>query len=234
MMKAHLWSCLLGLFYIPAVITVTVSQNPHAILLMKVNSSAEIRCSTSLSGAVGLYLQSYFHGDRNVAFLALRDGEVLKTTIHGDFREQIDVVPTPELSQGCGFTFRLSLLDLTDTDMYYCSWKYFDLHTKELETHKSNGTIIIVRGRDPYKDCDGNILDLILIVLSVTAFVVILFLFVGSLIWRCTRFKKHYRPAADMSQPRRKRHQHVCPQCTGQQFTDLSRSSDGLDFRGIL
>lgn len=42
--------------------------------------------------------------------------------------------------------------------------------------------------RDPNKPClDGFVMDLILIVLSLLAFVIAFFVFIGALVWKCTR-----------------------------------------------
>ncbi|XP_071397617.1 uncharacterized protein [Centroberyx affinis] len=233
-MRGHWWSCLLALLCMPAGALLdpwTVSQNPPAISLMRVNSSAEILCSTSLSDPMGLYLLGYFHGDRSVVYVSLVEGRVTKKTVHLGFADRVDVVPDPGTGPGCGFTLRLSPLGPEDTDVYYCRWSYFNTHTSTEESLESNGTVVIVRERDPQEQCNGHVMDLIVIVLSMTTFIIVLFVFTGAMILKCTRFKKHYRPARAVA---RSRHQHVFPQHRGQQLPNFSRSANSLDFRGIL
>ncbi|KAM9410883.1 uncharacterized protein ACWYII_025809 isoform 2-T2 [Salvelinus alpinus] len=169
-MDVLLWRCVLGLLCTPAVLTWTVSQSPSAVSLMKVNSSAEILCSTSLPDPTGLYLMGRFHDNRDVLYLSIADRAV---------------------------------------------------------------------ERDPEKGCGGGqtIMELILIVLSWTAFIVILFLLIGALVWRCTRTKKHYTPARDNRRHHHHHHQHVCPQhrpTADPQFIHPSSSPDHVDFKGIL
>ncbi|XP_055745495.1 uncharacterized protein LOC129828487 [Salvelinus fontinalis] len=240
-MDVLLWRCVLGLLCTPAVLTWTVSQSPSAVSLMKVNSSAEILCSTSLPDPTGLYLMGRFHDNRDVLYLSIADRAVGKITIHNGFRGRVTVQPDQdqEVKRCCEFTLRLSQLGVEDTDSYYCSWRYYDTKRKVLVQRHSNGTIIIVRERDPEKGCGGSqtIMELILIVLSWTAFIVIFFLFIGALMWRCTRTKKHYTPARDNRRHHHHHHQHVCPQHrpnADPQFIHPSSSPGHVDFKGIL
>ncbi|XP_039991501.1 uncharacterized protein LOC120794467 [Xiphias gladius] len=235
MMKAHWWSCVLGLLCMPAVVILnpwTVSQNPLSISLMRVNSSAEITCSTSLSEPMGLYLNRRFHGEGDIVYLALQNRLVTKNTTSAKFIGRIHV--TPSYGPSYGFTLRLSLLALDDTDLYYCTWSHFKPQTATRETQSSNGTIIIVREKEPQEQCKDHIEGLIMISFSVTA--VVLFLFTGALILilRRKRFKRHFRPARAIKSTRYISPQHVCPQHRIQHCAYLNPSANTLDFRGIL
>lgn len=214
--------------------TWTVSQDPVSISLMRINSTAEIKCSTSLSDPMGLYLHRSFHSKGDIVYLALDKGQVTKNTTTEEFTDRIHVAPDQQIREGYGFTMQLSLLGLEDTDLYYCSWSYFESETSSHKALPSAGTIIIVRETDPQEQCRDHILDLILIALSVTAFAAVLFLFIGVLIVRCKRFKKHFRPARGVKPPRPNRPQHVCPQQGAQHYPYLITSGNPLDFRGIL
>ncbi|XP_038591382.1 uncharacterized protein LOC119915737 [Micropterus salmoides] len=225
-MKAHWWSCVLGLLYMPAEVilsTWSVSQVPMSISLKKVNSSAEITCSCSLSYLIVFKLQRRFHGNEPVVFLSLENGEVTKNTIAEEFTDRINI---QQIEGGYGFTLELSLLRLEDTDLYYCNWIHME--SEKLETVSSNGTIIIVRDRDPHEQCKHLVLDFIFIGLSVTAFTV-LFLFLGVLIVRCLRFKKHFRPARAVKPSRPNRPQHVCHQQRAQHCPYLVTSLHTMD-----
>lgn len=116
-----------------------------SIFLVKVNSSTEIICSTPLSELFGVYLQRGFHGNRDVMFLDMENGTVAKKTTAADFAGRIHVAPNPEVKEGYGFTWQLSLLKMEDTDWYYCRWMYHRSRAVEKETTK--GIIIVVGGR---------------------------------------------------------------------------------------
>ncbi|KAF1374228.1 hypothetical protein PFLUV_G00247470 [Perca fluviatilis] len=233
-MKAHWWNCVLGLLCMPANVmlsTWTVSQDPSSISL-RVNSSAKITCSTSLPEPMGLSLKRAFHDKRDIVFLSLKNGLVTKYTIVEEFVGRINVAPDQQIRAGYGFTLQLSLLGQEDTDLYYCSWIYFKSETANIETLPSNGTIIIVKERDPQEQCRDHIWDLILIAFSVTALIVLSFLFAGVIV-RCKRFKKNFRPARAVKPPRVNRPQHVCV-CQQCPYLDTYVNNPTLDFRGIL
>lgn len=203
--------------------TWSVSQDPMSISLKKVNSSAEITCSCSLSYLIVFKLQRRFHGNEPVVFLSLENGKVTKNTIAEEFTDRIHF---QQIKGGYGFTLELSLLRLEDTDLYYCNWIHME--SEKLETVSSNGTIIIVRDRDPHEQCKHLVLEFIFIGLSVTAFTV-LFLFLGVLIVRCLRFKKHFRPARAVKPSRPNRPQHVCHQQRAQHCPYLVTSLHTMD-----
>ncbi|XP_054455313.1 uncharacterized protein LOC129091647 [Anoplopoma fimbria] len=245
-MKAHWWCCVLGLLCVPAGVMLstskgkgvsnnpTVSQDPTSISLMRINSSAEITCSSSLSGPMGLYLYRGFPDKRKIVFLSLDNGQVTKITPGAGFAGRIEVASQQQIGEGHGFTLKLSLLGLEDTNLYYCSWEYVIVKAALFETWQSPGTIIIVRERDPQEECRDHILDLILIALSAIGFSVILFLGIAALILRCKRFKRSFRPARAVKPPRPSRPQHVCPQQGVRHYPYLITSANSLDFRGIL
>ncbi|XP_073345862.1 uncharacterized protein [Pagrus major] len=234
-MKAHWWSCVLGLLCMPAEVilsTWTVSQEPMSISQVRVNSSTKITCSTSLSETMGVYLHRGFHGKKDVVFLALDKGQVTQDTIAKNFEGRIHIAKEQQITEGHGFTWELSLLGLEDTDWYYCSWVYFNSVKGNQETRSSTGTIIIVRERDPQEQCRIHTENLIF--MSVTAFTAILILFIGAVIVRSKRFKKKFRPAREVRPSRPNRPQHVCPHQTVQHCPYLITSANPLDFRGIL
>ncbi|XP_042364378.1 uncharacterized protein LOC121959222 [Plectropomus leopardus] len=237
-MKAHWWSCVLGLLCMHAEVTLstwTVSQEPSSISLIKVNSSFKITCSTSRPDPSGFYLHRRFHGKKDVVYLSLDNGEVTKNTITADFLGRIHVTREQQINKGHGFTLHLSLLGVMNTDFYYCSWKYLKSETATVDTLSSNGTIIIVTERDPHELCRSPILDLVFIALSVTAFTIAMILLIGTLIARCKRFKKQFRPARAPNPPRRpNRPQRPCPQQPIHHCPYLVTSVNTLDFRGIL
>ncbi|XP_035516002.1 uncharacterized protein LOC118326941 [Morone saxatilis] len=233
-MKAHWWSCVLGLLYMPAGVILspwTVSQEPTSISLMRVNSSAEITCSTSLSDPMGLYLRRGVQSNMDIIYLSLVEGKINRRTIASEFTDRVHIA-YGKIEEGKRFTVQLSLLALDDTNWYYCTWETFKSETAEQQTLSSNGTIIIVTERGPQEQCQTPIWDLVLIASSVIAFTVILSLVIGALVLRC-RFKKQFRPARVTSPPRPPRPPRVCPQCP-EHHPYLVTSINTLDFRGIL
>ncbi|XP_023263903.1 uncharacterized protein LOC111656424 [Seriola lalandi dorsalis] len=230
-MEAYSWSCVLGLLCMPAEVilhTWTVSQAPLSVSFLRVNSSAEITCTTSLSNPMGLYLHRRFSGDRDVVFLSLTEGRITKHKTDPKFDNRIVVTADEQVMEGSGFTLSLSLLELDDTDMYYCSWIHFSQQTHQKETQSSNGTIIIVKEEGLQEPCKDKILDVTLISLSMTAFAAVLVLFIVALILKCRRFRKTFRPAAEPRRPTSPRH--ICPQ----HYPYMITSANPLDFRGIL
>ncbi|KAI4787953.1 hypothetical protein KUCAC02_036157, partial [Chaenocephalus aceratus] len=108
----------------------------------------------------------------------------------------------------------IDMMQLQDTDLYFCTWSHVDKGPIKLAT---NGTIIIVREEDPQELCGfGNhILNLVLIAFSVTAFTVIVLLFAGAMVLRHRCFKKGFtlgRAAEPPGPPRPPRPQHTYPQ----------------------
>ncbi|KAG7232855.1 hypothetical protein INR49_008023 [Caranx melampygus] len=234
-MKARWWSYVLGLFLMPTEVILnnwTVSQVPDSVSYMRVNSSAEITCTTSLSNPIGLYLRRYFHHDRDIVYLSLKEGKVTKNVIAPNYGGRVHMTPDKLTeSKGSSFMLRLSLLELEDTDMYYCTWSHFSTQRSQEETKSSNGTIIIVTKEGPQEPCTDQILDLILISLSVTAFTAVLILLIGVLTVKCKRFKKTFRPARDVERRRPNSSPYICPECRPPYMTT---SANPLDFRGIL
>uniref|UniRef100_UPI0037E76C5C uncharacterized protein n=1 Tax=Semicossyphus pulcher TaxID=241346 RepID=UPI0037E76C5C len=235
-MKAHWWSCVLGLLCMSGEVILSaeiVSQDPLSISLMRVNSSAEITCSTSLPDALGFSLYGQFN-NRNIVYLNLDNGVVTKTTIAAEFTGRIQVAPAQQISEGQGFSLQFSLLGLGDTDVYYCSWSYLTPRTRTEVTQTGKGTIILLREKAPKEQCKYHILDHIIIALTVTACTVVLLFFIGALIVRCNRFKMKFRPAEVERTSRATRPPPVSPQQTFQHRAYLNTSADSLDSRGIL
>lgn len=213
----------------------TASQNPSSVSYKRVNSSAEITCSTSLSDPLGVYLYRRFPSDQDIVYLAFTKQQITKKTINEQFKDRIIVTEDQQIRGGNGFTMQLSLLELQDTNLYYCSWTYFE--SRRRQTLSSNGTVIIVRERDSQEACREPVWDFTLILLSLTAFIVVLCLFIAALIWRCRRFKKRFRPgraAAPPRPPRSDRPQHVRPQQRPQHCPYLITSTTTSDFSRIL
>lgn len=115
-----------------------------------VNSSTEIKCLILHSDPMGVYLHRGFHGNKDVMYLQMENGQVTKKTTSVDFTGRIQVSHNP-WEGGHAMTWQLSQLRLEDTDWYYCEWLY--PCSKTLVTNTSIGTIVVVRGRE----CRANI-----------------------------------------------------------------------------
>ncbi|XP_054616169.1 uncharacterized protein LOC129171494 [Dunckerocampus dactyliophorus] len=205
-MKVGWWSCVLGLFCIPTVVhTWPVSQNPSQTSVVSVNSSLEITCSTVLPHPVGVYLRRHFRGRRDVLYLSLDKGRLAKSTVCAEFEGRIHITSFTHPDKGHGFTIKLSLLQMEDTDLYNCQWTSFKLDTQTEQTILNNDTLIIVRD---VKQC-SNVLDLILIAVNVTVFTVTMA--AGGVILRNRyKFKKHFQPGIQSVPTRMYRIQRVC------------------------
>ncbi|XP_028989025.1 uncharacterized protein LOC114845315 [Betta splendens] len=235
-MKSHWWSCVLGLVCMAAEVahsTWTVLQSPASTHRAKVNSSAEIKCSTSSTEVMGLCLRRRFHSKRDIVFLSLNKGEVMKDTTATEFKGRIQVTPNRNVKQGIELTLQLSLLQLEDTDLYYCEWNSLDSQSMQ-ESKSSNGTILIVREFDAHEECESKLLDHVLISLSAAALIFLLFFCIGTMILKCPRFKKRFRPARVITSNRPNRPQHVCPQRSNQHYPYWITTEDNLDYRDIL
>ncbi|CAK6982811.1 uncharacterized protein LOC128381577 [Scomber scombrus] len=234
-MRAHWWSCMLGLLCLPAEVTLNTwraSQNPSTISVVRVNSSVEITCSTTLPEPMGLYLETRFPNIGNIMFLSLQKGQITKNTTIEEFKDRIQVTRKKQPAGSPEFTMSLSLRGPEDTNLYFCRWTYFESSKRgELS---SNGTVIIVTEKDPQEHCRFHFLDLTFITLSVTAFTIISCLAIGALILRCKRFKKDFQPMRVEIKPRPNRPVHVCPQQRALHSPYLVTSDSTLDFRGIL
>uniref|UniRef100_A0A1A7X748 Immunoglobulin V-set domain-containing protein n=2 Tax=Iconisemion striatum TaxID=60296 RepID=A0A1A7X748_9TELE len=224
MMKAHWWSCLLGLLCMPTEVTLsfwTASQSPSSTAWVSINSSVEIVCTTSLRTPEGLTLHGRFH-KKEIAYLYIEEGVIKKLTLDTAFKNRTEITPA-RVDPGLGFTLKLSLLGLDDTDLYYCQWSYLDKGQLEWNL-KSNGTIVIVKESGPPEHCKAPSVDLTFISLIAAVFVASLLIIIGVLVWKCRRFKKSFTPARPPRPPPRpprpNRHQSVClHQHHGQQQT---------------
>nr|XP_020481022.1 uncharacterized protein LOC109974909 [Monopterus albus]XP_020481023.1 uncharacterized protein LOC109974909 [Monopterus albus] len=226
-MKAHWWTCVLGLLCMPAEVILniqTVQQNPLSVSYKTVNSSAEIVCSTSLPDQMGLYLHRNFHGQRDTVFLSLKDGLVTKNTTAAEFAGRIHINPDQQVKEGHRFTFQLSLLEVDDTDLYYCEWSNYQ---SQMATLLTNATIIIVKEKDPQEQCGDHIFGPILIFFSVMVFTVVLLFFIVMLLG-CKKFKKNFVPARTVRPTRSNRPHHQ----RDQYHPYLVTSVDTLHFQG--
>lgn len=212
----------------------TALQDPKHISVVKVNSSIEVTCSTTVSDPKGLYLRRGFHGkDDVVVFLNIESGVVTKDRVADEFKGRIVIAPDKIVREGYRFTMKLSLLGKEDTDWYYCSWLSFKSHSVIEESLSSKGIIIIVRERGPQENCKSPVWDMIFVVLSVTAFSIVLLLGIAVLITCCRRFKKRFSPARADKRCRPARvnraHHHVCHQHSVQHYPYLT-TSDTFEF----
>ncbi|MEQ2192453.1 hypothetical protein XENOCAPTIV_011841 [Xenoophorus captivus] len=232
-MKAKVWSCVLGLLCMPAEVilnTWTASQGPLTISNVRVNSSLEIICTTSLENPIGLALKRRFLGNTEIIYLSFQNEVVTKNTTTEKFRNRIGITQE-QLDPGIRYKFKLqlSLLGLDDTDLYYCQWTYIKNPTY-IQLHlESNGTVIIVRGKQnrsshwkscnvtcslkcscptlslpehgPVEQCSDHTVDLTLICMSIVAFTALSFIFVGVMIMRCRKFKKRFTPGRPYAPP---------------------------------
>ncbi|KAJ8363602.1 hypothetical protein SKAU_G00124330 [Synaphobranchus kaupii] len=200
-MEALLWTCVLALLSTPAraAESPAVFQSPKAISLTEVNSTAEIQCRTTLMNPMGLFLKRRFSKEMEVLYLSLTGRKI---NINQEYKHRLSVSGVC-----CDYTLQLSQLGVKDTDGYYCVWSRLDSQSLRLETYESADTIIIVRERDPKEDCNRiHTLQHILFLLSVTVSAVVVCVFLGVLVWWCTRTKEKYRPATAYQG----RH-HLCP-----------------------
>ncbi|XP_043958067.1 uncharacterized protein LOC122822973 [Gambusia affinis] len=203
-MKAKWWSSVLALLCMPAEVilsTWTASQSPISISNVWINSSLEIKCSTSLENLSGLSLKRRFLGDELILYLNFDKGVVTKNTTMDKFQNRISM-SKEQLDPGARYTFKLqlSLLGLEDTDLYYCSWAYIDEQYNNVNL-ESNGTVVIVREGRPAKECSVRTVDLTLICLSIAAFTGVFLMIIGLMIVRCRRFKKNFTPFRGYAPP---------------------------------
>ncbi|XP_048869291.1 uncharacterized protein LOC125741868 isoform X2 [Brienomyrus brachyistius] len=79
-MESLHWIYLLGFFSIQAVCSWSeqnlVLQSPKAISLMKVNSTANIRCYSTMHNLVGLYLKRRFYGNTDIIYVSLSNMKI--------------------------------------------------------------------------------------------------------------------------------------------------------------
>uniref|UniRef100_A0A669BCT4 Immunoglobulin V-set domain-containing protein n=1 Tax=Oreochromis niloticus TaxID=8128 RepID=A0A669BCT4_ORENI len=197
---------------------------------MRVNSSAEIMCTTSLANPMGLYMHRRFHKEQDVVYLDLNEFSVTKDTISNKFKGRINVSPAKQITQELrGFTFQLSLLELEDTNLYYCEWIYTDTKLNKL-LMTSNGTVIIVRGEENHafhyiqstSIKSGATFNLIVYNVENVSFVFL-------------QYKKKFRPAVPELPPRSERLRQTCSCHHHSAYLVTSLSTDvNTDFRGLL
>ncbi|KAM9837137.1 uncharacterized protein ACBR49_017885 [Aulostomus maculatus] len=225
-MKAHWWSCVLGLFCMPAVVTLNTWPVTSPISITRVNSSSEITCSTSLPDPLGVYLHRHFQGQRDAMFLSLEHGQVTKETIAAEFAGRIHLTPSQQTQRGYWFTWQLSSLRLEDTDLYYCEWTFFRLQAAKTESLVSNHTVIIVRERDPRDQCGHQGLDIILVVVNVMVLIVMLG---GGVLIVSHRIKRRIRAEGAGNLSGLDGPLHVCPQQQVEHFPYIESTSDTRD-----
>ncbi|KAG5854234.1 hypothetical protein ANANG_G00035630 [Anguilla anguilla] len=209
-MEVLRWTCVLGLLFTLAraarAESPVVFQSPKAISLMKVNSTAKIQCRTTLINPTGLYLKRRFSKELEVLYFSVGTS---KRTVNQEYKHRLSMI-----GECCDYTLQLSLLGVKDSDGYYCIWSKLDEQSGGVKRYESTDTIIIIRERDPKEDCNRiHNLQQILFLLSVTAGAVVVCVFLGVLMWRCTRTKESYRPVVT-----NQRHHQLCPQHSDMQY----------------
>ncbi|XP_007560914.1 uncharacterized protein LOC103144061 [Poecilia formosa] len=200
-MKAKWWSCVLALLCMPAEVMPNTRTAPHRPLTISnvwINSSLEIKCSAPQRNPFSLSLKRRFLGDEQILYLHF-DNEFPKNTTTNTFENRISITKE-QLDEGLRYKFKLSLLELKDTDLYYCIWDYIEESYNNFNL-ESDGIVIIVREGGPEKACSVRTVDLTLICLSIVAFTSIFLMFICLMIVRCRRFKKNFTPFRGYAPP---------------------------------
>lgn len=122
----------------------TVFQEPSSFTWVKVNSSVEIRCSKSIDKLKGVSLLRGVQDTTQLVYLNMEDGKITKTTTKDSLNGRIEIMQDKRNKNEYGFTWRLSVVRVEDTDWYYCSWKTYPL--KEMKDELRYGTTVIVTG----------------------------------------------------------------------------------------
>ncbi|XP_033840589.1 uncharacterized protein LOC117387249 [Periophthalmus magnuspinnatus] len=226
-MRALWCSCVLGLLCLPVhqgmENTVIGTQIPSSTTEMRVNSSVNIMCSITSKSVLGLSLDRRFNPG-NVVYLFLNSGQIGKKTITR-YKGRADARVVLSSETDLKINFSLSQLQVDDTDLYFCRWKYY---SNKSETFETNGSIIIINDRIPKKvqaECGGNFLDdVVLVSLSVMSIPFVICILVFSAFLLHKRFQKKFtpsRPANNLSQSGR---QHICPRPLNPSYHYLSTS----------
>ncbi|CAN9508946.1 unnamed protein product [Ophioblennius macclurei] len=212
-MRVQRWSCLLGLLCMPAGVILdewTASQHPSSTCFVKLNSTIDISCSTSLSDPLGLSLMRRFPEAVNVVYLSLDNGEIAKITQAAQFQNRIRVSPGSKVKNGHNFTVQLSQLGVEDTNLFFCNWTHFE--NSKFKDLSSTGTVLLVGETDPEEKCESNSMELVLICLLVTVVVVIVVLSIVALVFKCMKFRDVFRPNGEVKPPTETRHRLVIPE----------------------
>ncbi|KAL7856635.1 hypothetical protein SRHO_G00155340 [Serrasalmus rhombeus] len=160
-------------------------QTPAAIVLSKLNSTAELRCSTTLK-PFGLYLKQRYSKPRELLYLSIPDNT---KTISSGFEHRLSVT-----GECCDFTLRLSELQIEDTDGYYCQWAFFE-GGGIISYRQDKETVIIVRDGDPEEECNKQrMVHHLLLVISVLITVTMFIICAGLIIWKFWQSSQHYSP----------------------------------------
>ncbi|KAF6723075.1 hypothetical protein FQA47_000276 [Oryzias melastigma] len=194
-MIARWWSCLFGLLCVHAEGTRwTASQSPASIRQVEINSSVEISCSTSLPSPMALSLHRFFKADAQIVYLSLSKANITKQNPREHYIDRVQVT-REHLKPEYQVTLQLSKLKRDDTDLYYCSWTYFEDKEFTMEHLRSNGTVLVVGEKRPEAQCPIPTLDLVLVCAGATALILILS-FCGVRLYRGRRVRTegNFRP----------------------------------------
>ncbi|XP_015211554.1 uncharacterized protein [Lepisosteus oculatus] len=165
----------------------SVSQMP-GLISQKENSSAEIRCATSLKEMDGLYLRRRYAQKMDVLYVFLSN---MTSTVVNQYQHRLSVK-----GQCCDFVFLISQLTVRDSDAYYCTWSKLDMEKAQMINYDSNGTMIIVKEKDPMEECHRRKnINQILFIISVSMAVLVITVFTCTFIWWCTGKRDTYKPA---------------------------------------
>ncbi|XP_017556569.1 uncharacterized protein LOC108429374 [Pygocentrus nattereri] len=161
-------------------------QTPAAIVLSKLNSTAELRCSTTLK-PLGLYLKQRYSKPRELLYLSISDNT---KTITSGFEHRLSVT-----GECCDFTLRLSELQIEDTDGYYCQWAFSEGEGIKFSYRQDKETVIIVRDGDPEEECNKQrMVHHLLFIISVLTIVTMFIICTGLIIWKFWQSSQHYSP----------------------------------------
>ncbi|XP_072523592.1 uncharacterized protein [Salminus brasiliensis] len=173
-----------------------VFQTPPAIVLSQLNSTAELRCSTTSTKPIGLYLKQRYPKERELFYLYIPKNT---TTINQNFKHRLSVK-----GQCCDFTLQLSELQIRDTDGYYCEWLFTE---PQLNFKQASETVIVVRDGDPEEECNKRrMVHHMLLMISVAITATMFIICVCLLIWRVQNSHQRHESY-------KVRHRHHQPQC---------------------
>ncbi|XP_066518708.1 uncharacterized protein [Hoplias malabaricus] len=174
-------------------------QNPPAIVLSKLNSSAELTCSTTHRPS-SLSLKQRYFSSRELLYIHMEDD---KMTFNKDFKHRLSVT-----RHGFNFTLHLSQLQIQDTDSYYCEWVVVNSTMSDFIYKQANETVIIVRDGDPEEECQKRLKSRhVLLSISVLITVTMFIICIGLITWRFRQsHQQHYSPYIV-------NHRHHQPQC---------------------
>lgn len=145
---------------------------------------------------MALSLHRFFKADAQIVYLSLSKANITKQNPREHYIDRVQVT-REHLKPEYQVTLQLSKLKRDDTDLYYCSWTFFEDKKFTMEHLRSNGTVLVVGGEDesvcvcrvlmvsnassmsasekrPEAQCPIPTLDLVLVCAGATALILIL------------------------------------------------------------